>query len=102
MLNKGGGSNRLPGLVTKQQAVEFPQVQTSIDNYYRVLHVLQNLYKAHNIVLDNSNYWIIQIFGGHFPSTLYMQWSIIIRTFSFNVMMNVDMAQIKGKTDDQD
>ena len=28
-LNKGGGSSRLPGLVTKQQAVEFPQVQTS-------------------------------------------------------------------------
>ena len=29
LLNKGGGSSRLPGLVTKQQAVEFPQVQTS-------------------------------------------------------------------------
>ena len=30
MLNKGGGgSNRLPALVTKQQAVEFPQVLTS-------------------------------------------------------------------------
>ena len=29
LLNKGGESNRLPGLVTKQQAVEFPQVQTS-------------------------------------------------------------------------
>ena len=28
LLNKGGGSNRLPGLVTKQQAVEFPQVLT--------------------------------------------------------------------------
>ena len=28
--NKRGGSNRLPGVVTKQQAVEFPQVQTSI------------------------------------------------------------------------
>ena len=26
---KGGGSNMLPGLVTKQQAVEFPQVQAS-------------------------------------------------------------------------
>ena len=26
LLNKGGGSNRLPGLVTKQQAVGFPQV----------------------------------------------------------------------------
>ena len=26
LLDKGGGSNRLPGLVTKQQAVEFPQV----------------------------------------------------------------------------
>ena len=29
LLNKGEGSNRLPGLVTKQQAVEFPQVQAS-------------------------------------------------------------------------
>ena len=29
LLNKGGGSNRLPGLVTKQHAVEFPQVQAS-------------------------------------------------------------------------
>ena len=29
---EGGGSSRLPGLVTKQQAVEFPQVQTS-SNY---------------------------------------------------------------------
>ena len=29
LLNKGGGSSRLPGLVTKQQAVEFPQVQAS-------------------------------------------------------------------------
>ena len=29
MFEEGGGSNRLPGLVTKQQAVEFPQVQTS-------------------------------------------------------------------------
>ena len=29
LLNKTGGSNRLPGLVIKQQAVEFPQVQTS-------------------------------------------------------------------------
>ena len=29
LLNKGGGSNRLPGLVTKQQAVEIPQVQAS-------------------------------------------------------------------------
>ena len=28
LLNKGGGG--LPGLVTKQQAVEFPQVQASI------------------------------------------------------------------------
>ena len=30
LLNKGWGSNRLPGLVTKQQAVEFPQVLTSL------------------------------------------------------------------------
>ena len=33
LLNKGGGSNRLPGLVTKHQAVEFPQVLTSIMLY---------------------------------------------------------------------
>ena len=33
LLNKGGGSNRLPALVTKQQAVEFPQVQTSVYNF---------------------------------------------------------------------
>ena len=26
---EGGGGNRLPGLVTKQQAVEFPQVLAS-------------------------------------------------------------------------
>ena len=32
LLNKGGGSNRLPALVTKQQAVEFPQVLTSLHN----------------------------------------------------------------------
>ena len=29
---RGGGGNRLPGIVTKQQAVEFPQVQTSLHN----------------------------------------------------------------------
>ena len=33
LLNKGGGSNRIPGLVTKQQAVEFPQVLTSEHNW---------------------------------------------------------------------
>ena len=32
LLNKGGGSNRLPALVTKQQAVVFPQVLTSYYN----------------------------------------------------------------------
>ena len=37
LLNKGGGSNRLPALVTKQQAVEFPQVLTSLLILY--LHV---------------------------------------------------------------
>ena len=40
LLNKGGGSNRLPALVTKQQAVEFPQVQTSIYNYAPPLKIL--------------------------------------------------------------
>ena len=32
LLNKRRGSNRLPGVVTEQQAVEFPQVQTSLHN----------------------------------------------------------------------
>ena len=32
-LAKWRGSNRLPGLVTKQQAVEFPQVLTSINKW---------------------------------------------------------------------
>ena len=31
LLNEGGGSNRLPALVAKQ-AVEFPQVYTSLHN----------------------------------------------------------------------
>ena len=30
LLNKGGGSNMIPALVTKQQAVEFLQVLTSM------------------------------------------------------------------------
>ena len=30
LANKGGGSNRLPGLVTKQQVIELPQVQASV------------------------------------------------------------------------
>ena len=30
LLNKGGGSNRFPGVASKQQAVEFPQVQTIV------------------------------------------------------------------------
>ena len=33
LLYKGGGSNRLPGLVTKQQAVKFPQVLLVVYNY---------------------------------------------------------------------
>ena len=36
LLIKEGGSNRLPGLVTKQQAVEFPQVLTSAYNFTRL------------------------------------------------------------------
>ena len=37
LLNKGGGSSRL---VTKQQAVEFPQVQTSCYNYGYLSHFI--------------------------------------------------------------
>ena len=40
LLNKGGGSNRLPGLVTKQQAVEFPQVLASVYNNYNGVLIL--------------------------------------------------------------
>ena len=41
LLNKGGGSNRLPGLVTKQQVVEFPQVLTSNNEcVFTVQHLL--------------------------------------------------------------
>ena len=46
LLNKGGGSNRLPALVTKQQAVEFPQVQTSSIIFQLDFHTL-NLYTVH-------------------------------------------------------
>ena len=34
---EGGGGNRLPGLVAKQQAVEFPQVQTSLYNIISIV-----------------------------------------------------------------
>ena len=44
LLNKGGGSNRLPGLVTKQQAVEFPQVLAS----RVILHIHSHVYKQIN------------------------------------------------------
>ena len=44
LLNKGGGSNRLPGVVTKQQAVEFPQVQTS----YVIISFGCQIYKLHS------------------------------------------------------
>ena len=37
LLNKRRGSNRLPGVVTEQQAVEFPQVQTSPYDYESLL-----------------------------------------------------------------
>ena len=46
LLNKGGvgATGLLPGLVTKQQAVEFPQVQTSIYYYmYVCLHSPRSL-----------------------------------------------------------
>ena len=39
LLNKGG-SNRLPGLVTKQQAVKFPQVLTSYILILKFLHYI--------------------------------------------------------------
>ena len=40
LLNKGGWSNRLPGLVTKQQAAEFPQVLASMYYYVARIHYM--------------------------------------------------------------
>ena len=42
LLNKGGGSNRLPALVTKQQAVEYAQVLTSLHNNVFAHHTVTN------------------------------------------------------------
>ena len=42
LLNKGGGSNRLPALVTEQQAVEYPQVLTSLHNNVFAHHTVTN------------------------------------------------------------
>ena len=42
LLNKGGGSNWLPGLVTKQQAVEFPLVLASISNQSLTVSAIQH------------------------------------------------------------
>ena len=49
LLNKGGGSSRLPGLVTKQQAVEFPQVQTSIHDCPCASQVCWHGNRSHDI-----------------------------------------------------
>ena len=49
LLNKGGGSNRLPGLVTKQQAVEFPQVYWLVNNYCFFM-----LHRQYNFTGQNS------------------------------------------------
>ena len=40
LLNKGGWSNRLPGLVTKQQAAKFPQVLASMYYYVARIHYM--------------------------------------------------------------
>ena len=45
LLNKGGGSNRFPGLVTKQQAVEFAQV------YWLVINIVPASPPPHTVPL---------------------------------------------------
>ena len=49
---EGGGGNRLPGLVTKQQAVEFPQVLASY--YYFLLHLYSRNHIYHMQVV-----WVV-------------------------------------------
>ena len=49
----GGGSNRLPALVAKQQAVEFPQVQTSLDKFF--YHLTVSSLSPPNIVVESKN-----------------------------------------------
>ena len=54
LLNKGGGSNRLPALVTKQQAV---QVQTSY-NYYSI--PMTTTMTLHMYTLVDTSFILIQ------------------------------------------
>ena len=55
LLNKGGGSNRLPGLVTKQQAVEFPQVLTSAYNFVTVASEVVDMLNVGGRIFSNSS-----------------------------------------------
>ena len=55
LLNKGGGSNRLPGLVTKQQAVEFPQVLTSNTYFAKLKPLYTGLFPSVHILRNPRN-----------------------------------------------
>ena len=44
MLNKGGGRNMLPGLVSKQHTVEYPHVQASLHDCDIYRAMLINFY----------------------------------------------------------
>ena len=53
LLNKGGGRNRLPGLVTKQ-AVEFPQVQASKNECTHAVWCKRNICWP-DVMINNHN-----------------------------------------------
>ena len=50
LLNKGGGNNKLPTLVAKQQAVEFPQVLTSGYNNNTLIINLNYMWSSHTVL----------------------------------------------------
>ena len=58
---RGQGSNRLPGLVTKQQAVEFPQVLASLQsNFFFFFHSMV-VYSMNGLSYAFSISWILII-----------------------------------------
>ena len=62
----GGGSNRLPALVAKQQAVEFPQVQTSLDKFF--YHLTVSSLSPPNIVVESKNLFSSVVYFTNGPS----------------------------------
>ena len=57
LLNKGGGSNRLPGLVTKQQAVEFPQLYYARHELNLLAYITSTSWQRRNAGIIRSNLW---------------------------------------------